>query len=123
VSNWEQHRRFFARFNQVGEAIVVTTLFTALKYYPSNNALFVDRLLRYARTLPRRDGDRFVFEHVTVAKSDRFELRPAAEFTVDVAAKTVDEVTLDPTRSVRAAVAGSPLHEGARPGSYVPLKS
>jgi len=123
VSNWEQYRRFFARFNQVGEAIVVTTLFTALKYYPSNNALFVDRLLRYSRTLPRRGGDRFVFEHVTVAKAaDRFELRPAAEFTVDVAAKTVDEVTLDPTRSVRAGVAGSPLHEGARPGSYVPLK-
>jgi hypothetical protein len=73
--------------------------------------------------LPRRGGDRFVFEHVTVAKAaDRFELRPAAEFTVDVAAKTVDEVTLDPTRSVRAGVAGSPLHEGARPGSYVPLK-
>ena len=50
-------------------------------------------------------ADRFVFEHVTVAKAaDRFELRPAAEFTVDVAAKTVDEVTLDPSRSVRAAV-------------------
>ncbi|MEO7134077.1 MAG: hypothetical protein ABI024_07630 [Vicinamibacterales bacterium] len=123
LSNWEQHRRFFARFNQVGEAIVVTTLFTALKYYPSNNQLFVDRLLRYARTLPNRDGGRFVFEHVTVAKAaTRFKLRPAAEFTVDVAAKTVDEVTLDPSRSVRAAVAGSPLHEGARPGSYVPLK-
>ena len=124
LSHWEQHRRFFARFNQVGEAIVVTTLFTALKYYPSNNALFVDRLLRYSRTLPRHAGGRFVFEHVTIAKTrDRFELRPAAEFTVDVAAKTVDEVTIDPSRSVRAAVAGSPLHEGARPGSYVPLKS
>ena len=124
VSNWEQHRQFFARFNQVGEAIVVTTLFTALKYYPSNNALFVDRLLRYSRTLPQRDGGRFVFEHVTVAKAaDRFELRPAAEFMVDAAANTVDEVTLDPTRSVRAAVAGSPLHEGAKPGSYLPLKS
>jgi hypothetical protein len=124
VSNWEQHRRFFGRFNQVGEAIVVTTLFTALKYYPSNNALFVDRLLRYSRTLPRHDGGRFVFEHVTIAKAaDRFELRPAAEFTVDVAANTVDEETIDPSRSVRAAVAGSPLHEGARPGSYVPLKS
>ena len=123
LSHWEQHRRFFARFNQVGEAIVVTTLFTALKYYPSNNALFIDRLLRYSRTLPSHDSGRFVFEHVTIAKTaDRFELRPAAEFTVDLAAKTVDEVTLDRSRSVRAAVAGSPLHEGARPGSYVPLK-
>lgn len=124
LSDWEQHRRFFARFNQVGEAIVVTTLFTALKYYPSNNALFVDRLLRYSRTLPRRERSRLVFEHVTVAKmADRFELRPAAEFTVDVVANAVNEVTIDPSRSVRAAVAGSPLHEGAKPGSYVPLKS
>ena len=124
VSAWDEHRRFFARFNQVGEAIVVTTLFTALKYYPSNNAIFVDRILRYARTLPRQEGSRFVFEHVTVAKAaDKFELRPAAEFTVDVVANTVEEATLDPTHSVRAAVKGSPLHEGRRPGSYVPLKS
>ncbi|HEX8027871.1 MAG TPA: hypothetical protein VF491_05390 [Vicinamibacterales bacterium] len=124
LSAWDEHRRFFARFNQVGEAIVVTTLFTALKYYPSNNAIFVDRILRYARTLPKQQDSRFVFEHVTVAKNaDGFELRPAAEFTVDVAANTVTDVTLDPTRSVRAPVKGSPLHEGTRPGSYVPLKS
>ena len=50
-------------------------------------------------------------------------LQPVAEFTVDVAAGTVDEATLDPSRSVRAPIAGSPVHEGARPGSYVPLKS
>jgi hypothetical protein len=124
LSSWTEHTQFFARFNQVAEAIVVTTLFTALKYYPSNNALFVDRILRYSRTLPLHPGNVLVFEHVTVAKgADRFELRPAAEFTVDVAAGTVEEVTIDPSRSVRAAVAGSPLHEGARPGSYVPLKS
>ncbi len=31
------------RYAQVAEAIAVTTLFTTLKYYPSNNALFVEQ--------------------------------------------------------------------------------
>lgn len=124
LSNWTDHWRYHGRFNQVAEAIVVTTLFTTLKYYPSNPELFRERILRYARTLPRRAGSRFVFEHVrVVARADRFELVPAAEFTVDVAAGMVTEATLDPSLPVREAVAGSPLHEGARPGTYAPLKS
>ena len=41
------------RFNHVGEMICLTSLFTTLKYYPSNDAIFRERLLRYARTLPR----------------------------------------------------------------------
>ena len=40
------------RFSQVAECIALTSVFTTLKYYPSNRALFVDRLLRYARTIP-----------------------------------------------------------------------
>ena len=65
-----------------------------------------------------------LFEHVrVVARQDRFDLVPAAEFTVDVAAGTVKEVTLDPSLPVREPIAGSPLHESARPGSYAPLKS
>lgn len=124
ISNWTAHWRYHGRFNQVAEAIVVTTLFTTLKYYPSNPQLFRERVLRYARTLPRHDGGVFVFEHVrVVAREDRFTFVPAAEFTVDVAAGTVDEVTLDPSLPVREPVAGSPLHESARPGSYAPLKS
>jgi hypothetical protein len=124
ISKWTEHLRFFARFNQVAEAIVVTTLFTTLKYYPSNGAMFVERMLRYSKTVPVAPGSRLLFEHVSLVKrGDRFEFVPAAEFTVDVAAGTVDEVTLDPTRSVRAPIAGSPVHEGAKPGSYAPLRS
>src|SRR6185503_19249036 len=44
------------RYNHVGESIVLTTLFTTLKYYPSNNQLFHDRLLRYARTVKHAPG-------------------------------------------------------------------
>jgi hypothetical protein len=123
ISHWTNWWQFFARYNQVAEAITVTTLFTTLKYYPSNTGIFTERVLRYARTVPRAPGSRLVFEHVSVMKRpDRFDLVPAAEFTVDLEAGTIDEVTLDPTRSVRAPIANSPVHEGARPGSYVPLK-
>ena len=124
LSNWTDHWRYHGRFNQVAEAIVVTTLFTTLKYYPSNGAIFVDRMLRYSMTVAHAAGSRLLFEHVSVVKlPDRFELVPRAEFTVDVNAGTVDEVTLDHSYSVRAPIAGSPVHEGARPGSYAPLKS
>ena len=60
--------------------ICLTSLFTTLKYYPSNDAIFRERLLRYARTLPRAAGDRVrvrirqrrpaadAFDWVTVAR-------------------------------------------------------
>ena len=66
LSNWVEHGRFFTRFNQVAEAIVVTTLFTTLKYYPSNRAIFRERIVRYARTLPAAPTGRVLFEHVTL---------------------------------------------------------
>lgn len=123
ISRWTDIWRYHHRYNQVAEGITVTTLFTTLKYYPSNRQIFVDRLLRYARTVPRDPGSRLVFQHVSVLKrADRFELVPAADFIVDLEAGTVEEVTLDAARSVRAAIDASPLHEAARPGTYAPLK-
>jgi hypothetical protein len=110
------------RYRQVAEAITVTTLFTTLKYYPSNNALFVSRLLRYARTVPISADSTLLFEYQAVMKRpDRFELVPVAEFRVDPGATTVSERTLDHSFSLRAPAARSPIHEGVRPGSYVPV--
>jgi hypothetical protein len=109
------------RFNHVGEMICITSLFTTLKYYPSNDALFQERLLRYARTLPRAPGEVVVFEYVSVAKrATHFDWVPVAEYRVDVEAATVTERLLDASFSTRAAHAVSPVHEGAVPGSYAP---
>jgi hypothetical protein len=111
------------RFRQVAEAIVITSVFTTLKYYPSNRALFVERLVRYARTIPHVPGSTLVFEWVGVVKgSERFEFVPATEYFVDVAAATVTDHVIADHLSVSAAVAKSPVHEGARPGSYAPLR-
>src|SRR5262249_21344116 len=46
----------FHRFRQVGECIAITSVFTTRRYYPSNRAVFTDRLLRYARTIPQPAG-------------------------------------------------------------------
>jgi hypothetical protein len=111
------------RFNHVGEMICLTSLFTTLKYYPSNDGLFRERLLRYARTLPHDDSQVIVFEYVTVVRQEsRFDWVPVGLYRVDIHARTVDETLLDPAFSPRAAHAVSPVHEGMVPGSYAPVR-
>jgi len=110
------------RFSHVGESITLTCLFTTLKYYPSNHNLFTERLLRYARTLPCPAEAVLVFEYIFINKTETsFEYMTLAEYVVDPVAGTVEERILNDQVSVHAAHAASPLHEGARPGSYAPL--
>ena len=110
------------RFSHVAESITVTCVFTTLKYYASNTALFDERLLRYARTLPCDRDHLLVFEYVSLVKApSRFEFVPVAEYIVDLGDNSVSRNMLRPELSVHEAYAGSPLHEGAVPGSYVPL--
>jgi hypothetical protein len=112
------------RFGHVAESITVTTLFTTLKYYPSQRDVFVDRLLRYARTVPRAPGSLLAFRYVGIVKRDGdFEHVPAAEYLVNVERGTVDERVLDDSVPVRGLVAESPVHEAVRPGSYAPASS
>ena len=112
------------RFNHVGEMICLTSLFTTLKYYPSNNQLFQERLFRYARTLPRQPGERLVFEYVSVVKeANRFNWVPVGEFEVDLDSHQITERWFDRSVSQRAAHDTSPVHEGAVPGSYRPVAS
>lgn len=111
------------RYNHVAESIVVTTLFTTLKYYPSNNELFRQRLLRYARTVKHPSDSVLDFDYVTIRKGKTgFQFVSVACYTVDVEAGTITESVFDGNFSVRAALSGSPVHEGIRPGSYVPLR-
>lgn len=112
----------FGRFSQVAECIALTSVFTTLKYFPSNGKLFEDKLVRYARTIPRQSTEPLIFEWVHVlAESKAFAYVPVAEFVVDPERGSVHESTLSNHFSVRAGSRSSPLHEGARPGSYAPL--
>lgn len=112
------------RFSHVGESITLTSVFTTLKYYPSNSEIFHDRLLRYARTFKCPADSVLVFEYVSIRKAaEQFEYVTTAEFCVDLAASAIREHVLNPAAPLRTAHAASPILEGARPGSYVPLKA
>ncbi len=109
------------RFNHVGEMICLASLFTTLKYYPSQDARFRERLTRYARTVPRNQGESVVFEYFSVFKrQDRFEWRHVADYLASPERGAVEERILEPDFSPTAAHAVSPVHEGAVPGSYAP---
>ena len=111
----------FNRFAHVCEMIAITSVFTTLKYYPSNADLFKERLLRYARTLPCGTGDVLIFEYQSIRKGNHaFEFSPVAEFVVDPRGGEVVERVIDASSSVRAVSEHSPVHEGVRPGSYAP---
>lgn len=111
------------RFSHVAESIAVTSVFSTLKYYPTNRALFEGRLLRYARTLTVGADDVLVFEYVSLRKtSTRFEPVPVAEYGVDRRG-TIHHRVLSSEVSVHAAHPGSPLYEGVTPGSYAPLNA
>lgn len=113
------------RYGHVGESICVTSIFTTLRYYPSNSSLFRERLLRYARTIPTGADDRLRFEYVSIESghSRRFDLVPVAEFLVDPVTGAIEQHSLDDRSQVLWGVPGSPVYEGARPGSYAPARS
>jgi hypothetical protein len=117
VSNYDA---FLGRYQHVAESITLTSVFTSLKYYAGNAALFHERLLRYARTIRCSDDEQLLFEYVSIRKIDgRFVDVPTAEFAVDLQAGTVTERPLqNDTRCLRSGVPGSPLRQGSRPGSY-----
>jgi hypothetical protein len=119
VSRWGRSLRYM----QVAESIAVTSLFTTLKYYPSNNALFTSRLLRYARTVPHRSDSVLVFQYVSIQKRETcFAAVTAVEYLVDTTQRSVVECVVDSRVPVREAAGPSPIHEGGQPGSYVPLR-
>jgi hypothetical protein len=111
----------FGRYQDVTEAITVTSLFTTRRYFPSDPERFRNRLLRYTNTLPRAGFERYSFEihHISLDKAG-VQVRAVATFTVDPVRHEVIETRLvnpDPTSvpSSHTRVRG-----GIRPGSYLP---
>jgi len=114
-------RASWCRYDHVGESICVTSIFTALKYYPSRPAIFEERLLRYARTVPCTEDAVLVLEYVSILRGETgFAFQPTREYRVDPRQGTITERVLDPAISVTAAHPLSPAHEAAVPGSYAP---
>jgi hypothetical protein len=110
------------RFSHVAESIAITSVFTTLKCYGSNTALFEERLLRYARTVPYLPGSKLTFTYTLLVKTPEcFEHVATREFVVDPMANTVECQRLRVDAPVAASA--SPVVEGVRHGAYVPLAS
>ncbi len=109
------------RYMHVGEFICLASIFTTLKYYPKDRALFEARILRYCRSLPVPSGGEVVFDYRTIVKgATGFEFPIVARFVVNTATGKVEEHTLDPSFDLRAPARASPVYAGTRPGSYAP---
>ncbi len=113
----------YNRYRYVCESITLTSLFTTRKYYPDNNEIINEKLLRYARTLPAEHGHVFEFDYVSVAKkNDKFEYNLDARFKVDIQTNEVIEEILGDI-DTKAPHKHSPVHAAAKPGSYAPAKA
>jgi hypothetical protein len=109
------------RYAHVAESIVVTTIFTTLKYYASNPALFETRLRRYARTVPCPSDCVLVFQYVVVRKTPTaFAHLPVLEYIVEPTTGSIQVHELESGFDPRAPAPQSVVHEGAVPGSYAP---
>jgi uncharacterized membrane protein YphA (DoxX/SURF4 family) len=108
------------RYMHVGEFICLASIFTTLKYYPEDQALFERRLLRYARSVPHQPSEIVVFRYFSIQKLATYEHRLVREFACDTAAGTVAETFVDPSFEVRRGASVSPVHPGSVPGSYAP---
>ena len=117
-------RTSYFRYDHVGESICVTSIFTALKYYPSRPTIFQERLLRYARTIPCPKDALLVFEYVSILRGKTaFTFQPVREYRVDPRRGSIAEGVLDSAISVVVAAPLSPAHEATAPGSYAPPES
>ncbi len=111
------------RYMHVGEFICLASIFTALKYYPNDRAIFERRLVRYARTVPLIGGGQIIFEYHAVRKEERaFRYVHVARYIVDPANATVTDQILESGFDPSKRAETSPVSAGVRPGSYAPAR-
>jgi hypothetical protein len=113
-----------ARFLHVTESIVLTTVFTLLKYFRSQRPLFEERLRAYAATLGEGEGpdaSLLQFEYVAILKGEReFEFLPVSRFTLDLTSGELRETRLVPEFEYDAPAKHSHIKETAGFGTYAP---
>ncbi len=109
------------RYIHVCEFVCFVSIFTTVKYFPSNSPLFTQKLWRYARTLGCPADHLVVFEWVDVKKADgQFEDVASKEFRLDLDSAEMTVVDLRDGSSVTDSLRYSELVEGGKVGSYAP---
>lgn len=111
------------RYLHVCEYVCYVSIFTTLKYFPSNSPLFTKKLYRYAKTIPCPDNKVLVFQWVDVKKEDGYFVDVASrEFKVDLVNEELTVTELADGSSATDSLRFSELVEGAQVGSYAPAK-
>ena len=107
------------RYLQVTESITIVSLFNTLKYFPSKNFMFKDKLLKYSKTLPQTKNKLIKYDYVKIIKKkSNFIFKSSAHYIVDLSNNTVSEKILDQTFHPRNKALYSPIRESINYGSY-----
>ena len=109
------------RYLHVCEYVCFVSIFTTLKYFPSNSPLFTKKLYRYAKTIPCKESEVLVFQWVDVKKEgDYFVDVASREFKVDLVEQELTVTELADGSSATDSLRFSDLHEAGQVGSYAP---
>lgn len=110
------------RFLLVTESISLTTVFTTLRYFPSQPQIFRERLLKYARSLQEfcEDLSAAEFEFVSIRKgSSSYEFLPIVRYRVDLVTELVEEQKVIEDSEVSKPADFSPIRESTGFGTYL----
>lgn len=109
------------RYIHVCEFVCFVSIFTTVRYFPSNSPLFTQKLWRYTRTLPCPENHRVVYQWVDLKKSEKgFEDVASREFALDPESGELTVTDLQDGSSVTDKLRFSDLVEGSIVGSYAP---
>lgn len=109
------------RYVHVCEFVCFVSIFTTLKYFPSRSSFFVNKLIRYARTIPCPDSAVLVFEWVDIKKErEAFVEVASKEYRMDLLTQEMTVVDLVDGGTETDSLRFSELVEGGAVGSYAP---
>lgn len=110
------------RYCHVCEFVCFVSIFTTLKYFPSNSPLFTKKLMRYARSIPHDVRSQvLVFQWVDIKKDQGAYCDVASkEYAVDLQTEEMTVTDLADGSSQTDSLRFSELVEGSVVGSYAP---
>ena len=109
------------RYIHVCEFVCFVSIFTTVRYFPSNSPLFTNKLWCYTRTLPCPENHRVVYQWIDLKKSEHgFEEVASQEFALDPETQEFTVTNLQDGTSATDKLRFSELVEGATVGSYAP---
>lgn len=121
IYNYKKWNNFIVkhRFLQVTESIAIVSIFNTLKYFPSKNSLFKEKLIKYSNTLPGIKNKLIKYEYVRIVKEQsNFTYIPSAYYVVDVKKNTIEETIIEEEHQPKNIASYSPIRESLNFGSY-----